>query len=529
MALSLGNFALALGALTAFYAISKLWTRVWLLFNTPLRNLRGPKNESMIWGNLKTVFASEDAVIYEAWLKEYGKAFSYHAFFGKYRLFTTDTRAIAHIFSNSHIWVKPELARRGLATVLGEGILSAEGEQHRRQRRTMNPAFGVAQIRELTDIFLEKSAELRDIWRAQVTAGGGEARVDALSSMSKAALDIIGVAGFDYHFDALKERQNELSDAFKSIFGAAMQPRTFDIFKEFIPGFKWIPDERTRTSDNARKTMSRIGMELINEKKRAIRGGDSKSAGRDLLSLLIRANMDKDVPPHLRLTDEEVLGQVPTFLVAGHETTATTTAWCLYALSIHPEIQTQLRDELLAVSTENPTMDDLNALPYLDAVVRETLRLYSVVASTLRSALEDDVIPLSSPITDRKGQVMNEIKVQMGDVIFVPITVLNRAEDIWGSDAHEFRPERWMNMSEKASNIPGIFAGLATFIGGPRSCIGYRFAIVEFKALLFHVVRSFNVALAVPPEQIGHKSTFLSRPMLKTDGSNQVPLLITPV
>ena len=98
------------------------------------------------------------------------------------------------------------------------------------------------------------------------------------------------------------------------------------------------------------------------------------------------------------------------FLVAGHETTSTATMWCLYALSQAPEIQTKLRDELHTLETETPTMDELNSLPYLDAVVRETLRVHAPVPTTIRVAMKDDVIPVSEPFVDRYGQVQDSIK-----------------------------------------------------------------------------------------------------------------------
>ena len=85
-------------------------------------------------------------------------------------------------------------------------------------------------------------------------------------------------------------------------------------------------------------------------------------------------------------------------------------AWAIYALSHNKGIQTKLREEVSSLSTDYPTMDDLNGLPYLDAVVRETLRLYSPVAVTQRQAVKDDCIPLSKPFTDKKGIVRNEIR-----------------------------------------------------------------------------------------------------------------------
>ena len=108
--------------------------------------------------------------------------------------------------------------------------------------------------------------------------------------------------------------------------------------------------------------------------------------------------------------EEGSFAEVPTFLVAGHETTSTATTWCLYALTQAPHVQKKLRDELLTVETDNPTMDELNALPYLDMVVHETLRLHAPVPTTMRMVTQDDVIPVGAPFTDRNGEVQDSIK-----------------------------------------------------------------------------------------------------------------------
>ena len=133
------------------------------------------------------------------------------------------------------------------------------------------------------------------------------------------------------------------------------------------------------------------------------------------------------------------LVEVPTFLVAGHETTSGATMWCLFALSQAADVQRKLRAELLAVGTDTPTMDELNALPYLDAVVRETMRVHAPVPSSIRIATRDDVIPLSTPYVDVHGQVHDAVRVSKGTPIFIPILAINRSKALWGEDAHEFK------------------------------------------------------------------------------------------
>lgn len=110
------------------------------------------------------------------------------------------------------------------------------------------------------------------------------------------------------------------------------------------------------------------------------------------------------------LTPVHSLLEIPTFLVAGNETTSVATAWCLYALSHDFTVQNKLRDELLSLGSDVPTMEELNNLPYLDGVVRETLRLYSPVHATVRIATKDDVVPLGTPFMDRKGRLQHTIR-----------------------------------------------------------------------------------------------------------------------
>lgn len=98
------------------------------------------------------------------------------------------------------------------------------------------------------------------------------------------------------------------------------------------------------------------------------------------------------------------------FLLAGHETTSHATAWALYALSTDLEIQSKLREECFSLSKSDPTMDELSSLPFLDSVVRETLRLHPPVESASRTATRDDIIPLERPCIDARGRVQDHVK-----------------------------------------------------------------------------------------------------------------------
>lgn len=169
----------------------------------------------------------------------------------------------------------------------------------------------------------------------------------------------------------------------------------------------------------------------------------------------------------------------------------------MFSLCKHPEIQTKLRNEVSAVQTDHPSFEELEALPYLDAVVRETLRVHAPVVGTVRNASKDSVIPLSEPIIDKKGVTRHEIlfvlyifplvcfanshlySVAKGTAIWIPILFMAKSA-LWGPDADEFNPERWLtgNVPEGSTAMPSI--NFPVFLAGPRACIGFRFSLLEY-------------------------------------------------
>ena len=144
-------------------------------------------------------------------------------------------------------------------------------------------------------------------------------------------------------------------------------------------------------------------------------------------------------------------------MVAGHETTSTGLTWTLFALTQRLDVQSKLREEVCSIDTDTPTMDVLAALPYLDKVVKESLRLYAPVPMTDRVAMQDDLIPVGTPYVDRQGKLQDHIayvcqdsihhpsnlyciiSIGKGDKILIPLLMMNRSKFFWGEDALEFR------------------------------------------------------------------------------------------
>ncbi|KZO92420.1 cytochrome P450 [Calocera viscosa TUFC12733] len=515
--------------LLALLILLRLLTLLLYPLSSPLQKLPHPPGGTFWLGNVREIVRAQAGETHLRWEGELGQVFSYRQLMGRWRLCTTDPRALSHVLLHVYAYPKPRQMRQNLTSRLGpSGLLVTEGDVHRRQRRIMNPSFSPAEIRGLTPVFWGKAEELVACWLQQLAVQAGQEGVvvDTVPWLSRATLDIIGLAGFGYAFETLTDASNELARAFSDL--ARVKRQTpFGMLVGMFPLLRGLPVKRNRIERTALGTMRRIGLELVRRKKKAVRQtldgkreekdvGRSQLAGKDVLTALVRANMANDVPASQKLDDEEVLAQISTFLLAGHETTATAVTWALFALSTHPDVQKNLRAELLSYPETRPEMDELNAIPYLDAFVREVLRFHAPVSNTMRVAASDDEIPVSRPYTDVDGQLRTTITVRKGDGVFIPIKAVNRSPSLWGADAGQFRPERWTaEQAGAAAHIPGVWAHMLTFLGGPRNCIGYRFSIVEVKVFLYTLVRAFEFEFADPELEFEERATIVTRPVIK--------------
>ncbi|KAG8804095.1 hypothetical protein FRC17_006042, partial [Serendipita sp. 399] len=391
--------------------IFKLITILIRPYFSPLRELRGPPGGSWITGHINDLNRSEKdrAECHLNWVKEYGHVYVYKSLLNGDRLTTTDPKALNHILANYMNYYKPVQLRLTVGQLIGEGLIFAEGAAHKRQRRVMNPSFSLGHIREMTELFFVKALEMRDALSANIEAGSSST-VNIIPFISRCTLDIIGLAGFNTDFNTVKntnwERSEKQPETAAAKSGNQPEEATSDLADAFAKSFRtdqgyammqillaWIPplrsvlflfDSTTRAAEDAQATMRRIGRRLVEERKRELgflpqqtadeRREDQdvnatrQGTGKDLLSLMIKANMSPDVSPEQRMTDAEVMHQIPTFMVAGHETTATGLVWALYSISLHPDVQSRLRTELYTLSSLTPTMDELNELSYFDAV-----------------------------------------------------------------------------------------------------------------------------------------------------------------
>ncbi|KAG2149760.1 cytochrome P450 [Suillus cothurnatus] len=509
----------------------------------PLKKIQGPDGSPLQNHFREVMDPSVSPNTHEKW------TFRFHGF-GRhdFRLLSVDFCVMSHVL-NSPIYEKPWQTRTLLTNLFGRGIFAMEGAEHKALRKLIAPAFSTQSIKAMTPIFFQKAEELRDKWESLASSptlvedakfpplpappyspspSFAEAVIDVAHWFSLATFDVIGLAGFDYHFHALQCESEEVYLAYRNMFRIADKgPKLRELVQLYFPMIEKIfPNEATRITGESQRVISEAGQQLIQNKKCAIlaeKASASEIKEKDILSLLIKSNLSTDISG--RLSDADLLSQLSTFLFAGSDSTSLTMSWCIHLLSLHPDVQGRLRSELNSIShcaSNSSSMSGYSApthaeaidgLPFLDAVVRETLRLCPPVHGTMRVATRDDNIPISSPIVLRNGTIIQSgetIHLRKGSYVHIPIEALNFSTDIWGEDARIFNPDRWYSLPHpaRAPSHPGI-ANLMTFSFGPHACPGWKFSMLQTKIFLATLIPHF---VFEPAADIQKFNAILTRP-----------------
>ncbi|EXL39413.1 hypothetical protein FOCG_17985 [Fusarium oxysporum f. sp. radicis-lycopersici 26381] len=383
---------------------------------------------------------------------------------------------------NCYNFAKPKRISSFLRHILGGGLIIVEGDQHKFLRRNTMPAFHFRHIKELYPMMWAKGETLAKALNQDMAASRSSV-VELNGWASKVTLDIIGIAGLGHKFDAVEKRKDPLADIYEQLLEPDREKLIFAMISLAIglPIVRLIPWKMNGLFEYLTGSLNELCFSMLKEKKAAIM--EKQDNHFDVLSLLIKSN---------NFSDEAIKDQLLTLLAAGHETTASSLTWACYLLTKHPEIQAKLREEIREALPEDLNNDRavdlagiLEQLPYLNGIMYETLRLYPTVPMTIRHAVHDTRIG---------GQFIPE-----GTDIIVSIWYISRSPEIWGPDAAEFRPERWIRGDGKPNQNGGASSNynFLTFLHGPRSCIGQGFAKAEMRCLLATMVRSFKWTLAM--------------------------------
>ncbi|TEB34532.1 cytochrome P450 [Coprinellus micaceus] len=485
---------------------------------SPLRHIDGPPANSWLEGHIPDFLVNEsdswESAI-EVACARYGGIFKGSLYFKIPFLYVSDPKALHHVFvKDMQVFEKMEDSVMVSKMSFGPGLLSMQGAQHKKQRKLLNPMFNMAHLRGITPTFYDVA------YRMRVTIGkhisyGHSAEIEMLPWATRAALELVGQGILGHSFESLEEA-NSMGTYTTTLKNLVPTWSSFTVSRRFVlplvqnigtPEFRrraigFIPWKKLHLFRDMCDLLYNTSLEIYRAKKNAYLEGQhenaSQGSGKEILALILKANAaasDED-----RLTEEEIIAQISTFTFAGMDTTSNALCRVLHLLSEDPEKQDTLRREIVGSRKHAGDLnyDDLMALPYLDGVVRETLRLYPPAPHLVRVPRENTVLPVSKPIRTTKGEFISEVVVPKGTVVVCSVFQSNQNPDIWGEDAKEWKPERWASPLPESVNeakISGVYSNLMTFSAGGRACIGFKFAELELKVMLSILVEAFSFSL----------------------------------
>jgi len=435
----------------------------------------GPKG-TWIGGNLRQ-FTLGRLDFFRQVARDYGDVASFR--FGPRRIFlVSDPELMEEVLVTQARHYIKHFGARSYKPVLGNGLVTSEGDLWLRQRRLSQPAFLKQRVQSYAPIMSELTNAMLDRWKP-----GTDVDIHVEWSSLTSAIALKTLFGLDDPGDRARFTE-PLRIAFD-----VMSARIRTILKP--P--RWLPIGSNRKLNQAVKELFAVVDGYIETGRMRGHSGD------DLLSRLVAAqDIDGTRMSHKQLRDE-----LMTLYLAGHETTSLTLSWSWYLISQHPEVERKLVDEWSRVlGGKSPTPDDLLKMPYTDAVITEAMRVYPPVYLIGREATRE--------------MTLGGYRVKKGYTIFMSQWV-NHRDPRWFSNPDQFLPERWEDGLDKRIPKYAYFP----FGGGPRVCIGNSFALMEAAILLATVGQKYRFTL-LPDAKIDVNPQITLAPMYG------IPAKLTP-
>ncbi len=356
------------------------------------------------------------------------------------------------LVKQADLFPKTRLDKRVLRPVVGEGLLTADGEHWRWQRKLASPLFRPHDVLGYVPAIVEAAGEQIARWRAR-----GAVHVAAIDEdMTETTFAVIArtvLAGIDEtEGDAIKRTGRAYIDPIMWSVAAALM---------MWPETMWRPGKRRM---DAAAAEGRAVVQRLLDKRRA-----AGASGNDLVARMLAAHNPNTGEA---MTDPQLIDNLATFLLAGHETTAKALTWTLYLLARAPEWQERVRTEVASVTGGNPVAaEDIAKLAVTQCVLKEAMRLYPPVPAMTR--------------VNREAATLGGVDLPAPALIVIPIFVVHRHNTLW-DDPGRFDPDRFLPERE-AKHLRMQFMPFGV---GPRVCIGASFAMIEATAVLATLLQS---------------------------------------
>lgn len=412
-------------------------------------------------------------------------------------VYVADPINVEHILkTNFPNYTKGDYHKGIMGDLLGNGIFAADGDIWRHQRKLASHEFSTKVLRDFsTVVFRSNSAKLVK----KVSEAAVDNQIIALQDLlMKSTLDSIFKVGFGFDLDTLSgldKTSNQFRTAFddsNSLIFSRYVDVLWKVKRYFNIGSEAALKKNMKVIDN-------FVYELIEHKRKQLKNGKLNGDKDDILSRFL---IESEKNP-TNLSDEYLRDISLSFIIAGKDTSASTLTWFFYMLCKHPLIQDKVALEVKETTGANYTnsIDEfslkltesaLEKMHYLHAALTETLRLYPAVPLDGKCSENDDVLPDGFKI--KKGDGVNYMAYPMGRMTY-----------IWGEDAEEFRPERWLDDGVFQPESPFKFTA---FQGGPRICLGKEFAYRQMKIMAAFLVLFFKFRLVDESREATYRTMF---------------------
>ncbi|KAK7958011.1 cytochrome P450 [Apiospora saccharicola] len=523
-----GTVQLASNAAILFlgqYLLLKFY-RVFLFhrYFSPFRHLPGPKDNHFLFGQSINFIRSESPNdLYIKWMKQWPDApiIRYLGVFNREVLVVNSLTSYKNLVqTNCYALAKPGWWRGVTRDIVGDGIIVMEGEEHRTHRKMLSGILSAPSVKKLEPVVWEKAREVGRLFDSAIAAtpDGKTGVIPSSDTFSMFTLDIMGriTLGFDmnhlgstaeayqqgksetshsYSPSSSKEIQPTFHEAYMSLFGQSDFGNLLMFVNAYFP-VRWLPFEANRIYVRGAKWINRTLLSIIRKRQEEVRrdteaGKYEKQNSRDMLTFLVEETLPGG--PAEGLKENHFLGHILQLMAGGVDTTASMISWSSYVMSKHHDIQDKLQAEILDFLSRvpEPTYPDIDTLPYLNGFVKEVLRLYCPATTIHRQALQ--------------AIVLDGLPVPQGTEIDAAFAMPMRNPLIWGDDAEQVRPERWLHLTA-AQKSPYAFP---CFNNGPRMCIGKNLAYLEMKVVLVEIVRQYRFVGVVTEPKITSPSLLL--------------------
>ncbi|CAH0518474.1 unnamed protein product [Peronospora belbahrii] len=455
----------ALGALTVFYTSWKLLSVPFPLPDPGMETLFRPTSTLPILGNTLDVLLSRNRI--SDWLNDQtnasdGQPWVLQLMFQPPWVVLSMPNDLNDVFVDKFDVFEKSGALEDISfDVLGYGLLNVNGDKWKQQRRAASHLFSTKSIRDVMEpVIRKKTLQLRDVL-AQCADRGQTVSMKSL--LGKFTSDVFTLIGFGVELnqlggDVLVDKTHPLDIALNAVQNRFQTPMWMWKLARFfnVGGEKRLRDSMKIVNDMVRDIM-------VRSLSKTTQGEEKKN----LLTLLLKANPSAN--------PRELQDTAVNFFIAGKDTTSFSLSWLIVMLNRHPHVLQKIREEIQSVlpklltgEMDVPTLEDTHKLVYLDAAVKEGVRLQSV--STYRCTTRD------TTLTDGAF-------IKKGTVVVVSKYAAARRKQVWGNDAAEYRPERWF---DEATGQPKKITPpqFISFSMGPRKCIGMRLAMLEMKTVV---------------------------------------------